>query len=699
MAAAPFALRTLAAQVLLRVLPPLLLLLLLVGWWLLEHNARTLQAQVEQRLEQQLDASQTLLDEAVSGLLEQARSLAGNDLVWNGLIDTEDRYRYLPALFRSLRGAAWGEAQARYALLDFRGRTVLSNELPGYRQTPFTADWPGTTWLQQEDELVWLDRYGLLLLVPVRIHGFVEGWLELSLPPEELPALLRGWRSSEFDVGLHNAGAYPLVLTGRRCEGVPAGGCLIRARMLDGPTPLELRVGVPQSRVAEEQAERVRELLGLMGLIVLLVLIGIALATRMTAAPLARLGVAAGVIADSPDISTRLPEAGPLEVRRLARAINRSLDQLEESHVSRSELEASEAKYRTLVENAPIIIYRCELAPPWRMRHVSQGAERLCGYPSERFLEGGLSWGDLIVTEDLSRVEAAVADGVARGQLFEIEYRIRHADGNWLWVHEIGQPQGEGDARWLEGVITDISERKAAEEELARSNAELEQFAYAVSHDMRQPLRMVSGHLSLLQRMLGERLDGDEHESMRFAIEGARRMDQMIIALLEYSRVGRMSAPMAWLPSREAVDEALIFLGPALEESGGRVEVVGQWPSVCASRDELTRLLQNLIGNALKYRKDDTVPQITVTGARVPDGWRVEVADNGIGIPEGQSGRLFQVFSRVHKGGRFEGSGVGLALCRKIVEHHGGRIGVVSAGEGQGSTFWFELPQGQEGGE
>lgn len=244
----------------------------------------------------------------------------------------------------------------------------------------------------------------------------------------------------------------------------------------------------------------------------------------------------------------------------------------------------------------------------------------------------------------------------------------------------------------------ELLRKQRTETELQRSNDELEQFAYAISHDMRQPLRMISGHVGLLQRALADRLDTDEAESMRFAIDGAKRMDDMILSLLNYSRVGRKTEPMAWLQSRDAVDEALGFLEPAISDASASIDVSGTWPRIHASRDEMSRLFQNLIGNAIKYRASGTAPVISVCGELLSNGsWRVRVCDDGIGIPADQQTRLFKVFSRLHNHQGYEGTGVGLALCRKIVEHHNGRIGVESAGSGKGSCFWFELPMYEEG--
>jgi len=240
-------------------------------------------------------------------------------------------------------------------------------------------------------------------------------------------------------------------------------------------------------------------------------------------------------------------------------------------------------------------------------------------------------------------------------------------------------------------VMYDITQLKQIEAELTRSNADLEQFAYAVSHDMRQPLRMVSSYLSLIESALAGQLDDETQQFLNFAIDGAKRMDAMILSLLDYSRIGRKFEAKTWISSKASLDEALAFLNPELN-TGGEIKVTGEWPELFASRDELTRLLQNLIGNALKYHEENQPPKVHVHGKVCGELLRVEVRDYGIGIEPSQLDRLFKVFSRLQARSRFEGSGVGLALCRRIVEHHDGAIGVESDGEGQGSLFWFELP-------
>ncbi|MBK8579282.1 MAG: PAS domain-containing protein [Candidatus Accumulibacter sp.] len=298
-----------------------------------------------------------------------------------------------------------------------------------------------------------------------------------------------------------------------------------------------------------------------------------------------------------------------------------------------------------------------------------------------------------VFPEDRSGLQQAWQAALDRGTSFEHEHRImvgaaiRHirqrAD---LTCNAAGKP-----VRSL-GTTQDITERKQAEDELRRSNGELEQFSYAISHDLRQPLRMISCYLQLLGMSLAEQLDAEQSEYLNFAIDGAKRLDRMLVALLEYSRVGRMGEPLTWLESRAIVDEALLFLQPAIAEAEANISVCGKWPRVYVRPDGMLRVLQNLIGNATKFRVAGRTPQITVASTVAGADWCLSVADNGIGIPAGQLSRLFQVFQRLQSRVAFEGTGVGLALCRKIVEHHGGRIWAESAGEGQGSRFSLTLP-------
>ena len=198
--------------------------------------------------------------------------------------------------------------------------------------------------------------------------------------------------------------------------------------------------------------------------------------------------------------------------------------------------------------------------------------------------------------------------------------------------------------------------------------------------------------MQLLERRLADRLDEETRQMMDFVTQAAQRMDQMLVSLLEYSRVGRKGEPMALLSMRSALDEALDFLAPVIKESQALIQVQGQWPDLVASRNEITRLFQNLVGNALKFRAKGQAPKIAIIATPNEQGWQFVVADQGVGVDPNQVERLFQVFQRLHNRTEYEGTGIGLAVARRIVERHGGRIWVESKGLGQGSRFCFFLP-------
>lgn len=252
----------------------------------------------------------------------------------------------------------------------------------------------------------------------------------------------------------------------------------------------------------------------------------------------------------------------------------------------------------------------------------------------------------------------------------------------------------------LANLLANVIERTRAEkalrtqtEALQSSNTELEQFAYVASHDLRQPLRMVSSYLQLIDRRLQDRLDSETREFMDFARDGARRMDNLLTALLEYSRVGRHGEPMAEINSRLLLEEALRFLSPSILETEAAIEIVGVWPMVRVSRNEGVRLFQNLVGNALKYHQEGRPPRVTLSVESLGTEWLFSIRDNGIGINPQHTKNLFKVFQRLHTQQEIEGTGIGLAVCRKIVERHGGRIWIDSDGEGHGTIFHFILPR------
>jgi signal transduction histidine kinase len=235
----------------------------------------------------------------------------------------------------------------------------------------------------------------------------------------------------------------------------------------------------------------------------------------------------------------------------------------------------------------------------------------------------------------------------------------------------------------------EIAERKQAQEELVRSNKDLEQFAYVASHDLQEPLRAVSGFVELLRRNLEKHLDEKTSEYINFSIDGAKRMQSLINGLLEYSRVGTQGKKPQKVDSKEAFDEALARLQAGIEESGAKITAYNL-PTVYFDDMQLMRLFQNLIGNAIKFRGDQA-PEIHVSAIHKDGGWRFAVRDNGIGIEPQYTERIFMIFQRLHTRKTYPGTGIGLSICKKIIERHGGKIWVEST-PGRGSTFYFTVP-------
>ncbi|HEX4871056.1 MAG TPA: ATP-binding protein [Nevskiaceae bacterium] len=229
-------------------------------------------------------------------------------------------------------------------------------------------------------------------------------------------------------------------------------------------------------------------------------------------------------------------------------------------------------------------------------------------------------------------------------------------------------------------------------EELKRAVQELEQFAYITSHDLQAPLRNVSGFSQLLLRRYRDKLGGDAAEFLGFIDQGVRHMQALINDLLALSRVGRNQSQFEKRPLREAVDRALQVLAPAIDAAQARVEI-GELPVVEAEHNLLTQLFQNLVGNALKFQTPGEQPRISIDATETADHWLIRVRDNGIGIPQDQLKSIFAVFRRLHAADAYEGTGIGLSICQRIAQHHGGEIWAESDPVEGGSRFCLRLPK------
>jgi light-regulated signal transduction histidine kinase (bacteriophytochrome) len=306
------------------------------------------------------------------------------------------------------------------------------------------------------------------------------------------------------------------------------------------------------------------------------------------------------------------------------------------------------------------------------------------------------------VAETKEKLEAAV-DPAGDGR-FDADYLVRPLDGSpHRWVHATGQTIFAGDGAnrhpvHVIGTVEDITDRKRAEDaleatvrDLERSNRELEQFAYIASHDLQEPLRQVRAFVGMLKDRHSEKFEGQAQQYFQFVYEGAARMSDLIQGLLAYSRAGAKDAAKRPVSCQKALDTALANLQAGIAESRARV-THDDLPTVLAQPTQLSQLFQNLIGNAVKFRRDGLDPQIHVGCQRDDGHWLFRVTDNGIGIEPEFHEKVFLIFQRLHGRGKYPGTGIGLAICKKIVEQHGGKIWIESKPD-EGSTFCFTLPE------
>ncbi|PYJ02479.1 MAG: hypothetical protein DME25_15885 [Verrucomicrobia bacterium] len=379
--------------------------------------------------------------------------------------------------------------------------------------------------------------------------------------------------------------------------------------------------------------------------------------------------------------------------------------ELAERKRAEQSLRDSEALYHSLVDTLPINILRKDLNG--RVTYGNRGYCERMGKPLSALL--GKTDYDLFPKELAEKYLRDDEKVVCTGEMFEDIEEHRSGDGQRLYVHVLKAPVRDAKAKIVgtQVIFWDVTARKLAEEalekaaaELARSNKELEQFAYVASHDLQEPLRMITSYTQLIAKRYKEKLDDDAQEFMHFAVDGARRMQKLIQGLLEYSRVGTRGKPFEPTDCEQMLSDALANLKVALEESGATV-TRDPLPKLMADSIQLTQLFQNLIANALKFRTEKpphihlgVERRLRVNAASLnvpPYEWIFQVRDNGIGIERRYFERVFIIFQRLHTPDRYPGTGIGLAICKKIVERHGGRIWVESE-PGCGTTFSFALP-------
>jgi len=382
--------------------------------------------------------------------------------------------------------------------------------------------------------------------------------------------------------------------------------------------------------------------------------------------------------------------------------LRRRIAELEKAEIERKRAEQALLEAREYAENIvetvrePVLVLGADLRVMSANRSFYQTFKVTPEETEGRFIYdlGNWQWDIPRLRELLEKIlpEKTTSDD------FEVEHDFSTIGRRVMLLNARRLEREEGKAKAILIAIEDITARKRAEEallELTRSNVELEEFAYVASHDLQEPLRMVSSYVQLLARRYRGKLDADADEFIQYTVDGVTSMQNLINALLAYSRVSTRGQDFGPTDCQAVFDRAVAHLQGAIEESGA-VVTHGPLPTVIADATQLEQLFQNLIGNAIKFRSDKQ-PEVNVGAERKDYEWLFLVQDNGIGINPDYHQRIFGIFERLH-GTEYPGTGIGLAICKKIVVRHGGRIWVDSQ-PGKGSIFHFTIPMRMKGGE
>ena len=366
----------------------------------------------------------------------------------------------------------------------------------------------------------------------------------------------------------------------------------------------------------------------------------------------------------------------------LSRLVTSELERKEREE----DLRKSEKKFRQLANHLKEVVY-IESADREEIHYVNPSYETIWGHNREHLYENPTAFVDAVHPDDRERVRELVEEQIE----YETEYRIVRPNGSERWIHDRTNAvhDEDGTVARIVGIASDITERKRYQRNLKESNERLEQFASAASHDLQEPLRMIISYLNLIERRYDEALDEDGQEFLEFAVDGAERMREMIDGLLEYSRVETRGDPFGSVELEEVLEDVRTDLQLQIEESDAEI-TAESLPRVQGDGGQLRQVFQNLLSNAIEY-SDEKPPSVHISAACEGSKWRISVRDEGIGIDPTDTDRIFEVFQRLHTHEEHDGTGIGLALCKRIVERHGGEIWVESE-PGKGTTFSFTLP-------
>lgn len=669
-------------RVLLQVLPVTVVVLLAIGYFA-HVTVRQSALDVHQKLLEQVAAqSATSLAVRLQNVVDTAHTLAVNELVINSLIDLSDRERYIPTLFQSLRVP--GSNRARVTLVDYRGRRIASNAPgPGYS----TADWISS--VMDGHELVQTDVGGLVVAVPVLYANLAEGMVVIEFDARgfselvTLPIQADGYAiraasgsaifASDSDL-LRSDGRDP-----RNAEWMTV------ATTMAGFPGLSLVTGDRMANILVPIERQETFLLAAILLSIVAVGAGIFITAIKVVNPVRKFIGGVEKVSGSDGLGYRMAPFGAEEFRHLTGSFNEMLEDIESTTTSRN---YTDGVLNSMTEFLLVVSAdgRVQSGNRALAGALGCGVDDLPGRRVSSLVSG--SWVELLVSA--AKGQGSIERSLITGANTDIP--VLASASPMRLEGDDSEHSGDDGPKMVILVLKDITEQirdKALLDrhlsDLERSNADLEQFAYVASHDLKAPLRAIDNLAGWIEEDIAEHMSDDSREHMTLLRGRIGRLEALLEGLLRYARTGRDETEQSWVDTASLVSEAVELLG---EPEIVSVDIPCDLPRIHTSAAALQQVFRNLIGNAVKHRdRDDVCVEI---GCRDLEAvWEFSVTDDGPGIPEQYHDRVFQMFQTLKRRDEVEGSGLGLAMVRKLVRAHGGEIDLESREGERGSVFRF----------
>lgn len=679
--------KSLRSIIIFRVAPAAVLLLVVVVAFTEYQISKTIRQEIQGRVDASAVHVANAADIELDAILSACQAVADNDMVVNGIVDLEHRQSTLLSYFRSLRLP--GPNQQRVTMTDYKGRVIAStlSNSPGYGTS---------TWFNQVmagEQFIGTQGSELIVAAPVEYSNRAEGVIVAVF---EIDEFFRGHfpTPNSEAVVFHTEGSVVFSTKPKMLplseEFLPPPDWLLSTAQLS--VLPQLKVSYLKSEQAAMSAAFAVNLSQLIQLLVFLLALvaSIWLAAYLASEPLHQILEQVGEIESTGDLRLRVDQDGPKEFQKLSEGFNNMLKKLERSTVSLEQYRVSEERLALAIQGTNDGLWDWDLKTN-KVWYAPRYKEML-GYQDHEFPNELESFQAHLHPDDEEDTWDAVKKHMEEAVEYDIEHRLQKKSGEYCWFRARGAvvKDEHGNSIRMSGSMQDISERKQYQLTLERSNRDLEQFAFIASHDLQEPLRKVTSFCELLQQENWDQLNREGKLYVEYVVDAAKRMRSLVQDLLTFSKIGSDGIKRRTIDAEAALEVALSNLETAIDESEATI-TFDRLPRLFAHEREISQLFQNLIGNAIKYRSERK-PVVHVSVASKIDEWIFSITDNGIGIAPEYREQVFGIFKRLHSRKEFSGTGIGLAICKRIIEQLDGKIWFETSSE-PGCKVCFTIPK------